>query len=155
MLAVAGTALLIGLPATLGRPGTLILGFILGAAGAAVIPALLSCTIQSRTPSPRDRSVARTMAGSGAIFAATAWWIYTREPPTGFAGFPVASLAAFAMGYGAFLLAATAGLIEEPTRPGVSAAKLLSLVVVLTTLPFALGAGMVFAGMIAAMGGRG
>lgn len=154
MLAVALAALLIGLPATLGRPGTLVLGFILGISGAAVIPAMLACAIESRMLGSRDRGIPLTMTLSGAILGSAAWWIVWKEPMTGFAGLPLAQLGAFTMGYGAFLLAASAGLIEAPSTSRRKAATIASLIVVLATLPFAIGAGMVFAGMIASIGGR-
>lgn len=147
MVAVAGAAVLLGLPATFGHAGVIVFGLIVGAIGAAVIPAILVCKIQSRFPSRRDEVSAQILAGSGLIFVVMdfviIYWIRDYQGTGDHFLLPIV----FVVGYLAFLMAAIGGLIEVPRR-GVSWTKILSLVVVLITLPFAIGAGMVIAAAV-------
>lgn len=69
MFAVAVVAGLLCLPARFGRAGSIVLGLALGVVGAAIVPAMLVCKIQSQFPSRRDARVAWMLAESGLIFA--------------------------------------------------------------------------------------
>ena len=154
MLAVAGFAVLLSLPATFGRSGSLVLGFLLGAVAAALIPALLVCRVQSQVPSPRDAQSARLLAACGAVFDALAWFLAAKFYNVGKSDAAIVMPTMFVAGYVGYMMAAVAGLIEVPGR-SLSWTKLASLAVVLSTLPFALGAGPALASTIEEAVGRG
>src|SRR4051794_35829586 len=106
MGAVAVVAVMLSIPATFGPSGSVVLGFLLGATGAAIIPAMLVCKVQAQIPSRNDARAAWLLAQTALVFSVLAWAILAKYGDIGQGGGEVIVLATFVTGYIAHLMAA-------------------------------------------------